>query len=161
MQTAIFHDSMEGNVYVSLDEGKTWNLADGVPTGEAAMFIEHPVDNRYVSCFMNFVLSFFFRLPSQGFVLTGGKTHYRTEDRGRTWRPFQVPLEPALVSHPLSFHSDPAKYGYILYQGIDCVKQGWGHSCHDEVCRTFSFETAIDTPLYFRLSTQKRHLQTK
>jgi len=57
MQSAIFHDSMEGNIYVSLDEGKTWNPAEGVPTGEATMFIEHPVDNRYVSCFMVFALS--------------------------------------------------------------------------------------------------------
>jgi hypothetical protein len=54
---------MEGNIYVSLDEGKTWNPAEGVPTGEATMFIEHPVDNRYVSCFMVFVLSSMICLP--------------------------------------------------------------------------------------------------
>ena len=52
------------------------------------------------------------------------------------WRPFQVPLEPAL-------HSDPKKYGYILYQGIDCVKQGWGHSCHDEVQPSLHFFTGL------------------
>jgi len=40
---------MEGNIYVSLDEGKSWKPADGVPSGKASIFIEHPVDNRYVS----------------------------------------------------------------------------------------------------------------
>jgi hypothetical protein len=71
-------------------------------------------------------------------VLTDGKTHYRTEDRGKTWRPFEVPLEPAMVSMPLSFHSDPKKYGYILYQGMSCAKQGWGKICHDEASRPSS-----------------------
>ncbi|KAI6113349.1 hypothetical protein EV401DRAFT_2058736 [Pisolithus croceorrhizus] len=36
-------------------------------------------------------------------------THYRTEDR-----------VPAFTPYPLSFHSDPAKWGYILYQGTEC-----------------------------------------
>jgi hypothetical protein len=70
---------------------------------------------------------------SQAFVLTSGKRHYRTEDRGKTWRHFDLPLSPALVARPLSFHSDPAKYGYILYQGTSCDKKGWGAICHDEV----------------------------
>ena len=48
-QSAIFHDSMEGNIYVSLDEGKSWKSAEGIPSGKASMFFEHPVDNRYVS----------------------------------------------------------------------------------------------------------------
>lgn len=40
---------MEGNVYVSLDEGKTFKAADGVPRGKIVMVFEHPTDNRYVS----------------------------------------------------------------------------------------------------------------
>jgi len=36
-------------VYVSLDEGKSWNRANGIPEGEIGMVIEHPIDNRYVS----------------------------------------------------------------------------------------------------------------
>jgi hypothetical protein len=40
---------MEGNLYVSLDEGKTFNLADGIPKGEVLMVFEHPSNNRYVS----------------------------------------------------------------------------------------------------------------
>lgn len=44
-----------------------------------------------------------------------------------------MPLQPALIARPLSFHSDPKKYGYILYQGTVCERIGWGSVCHDEV----------------------------
>ncbi|KAH6901670.1 GMC oxidoreductase-domain-containing protein [Coprinopsis sp. MPI-PUGE-AT-0042] len=48
-----------------------------------------------------------------------GTTHYRTYDRTKTWRSFEKPSPPALTARPLSFHSDPKKYGYILFQGSD------------------------------------------
>ncbi len=67
-------------------------------------------------------------------MLTKGKTHYRTDDRGKTWRAFTLPVSPALVGRPLSFHSDPKKYGYILYQGTKCEPSlPWESNCHDEV----------------------------
>lgn len=40
---------MAGDVYVSQDEGKSWALAEDIPSGDAAMVIEHPFDNQYVS----------------------------------------------------------------------------------------------------------------
>ena len=71
---------------------------------------------------------------SQAFVLTKSKTHYRTDDRGKTWRSFEMPMTPALVGRPLSFHSDPKKYGYILYQGASCEGDTpWTTTCHDAV----------------------------
>ncbi|KAF7289529.1 Sortilin [Mycena chlorophos] len=117
--SAIYHDSLEGDVYVSDDEGKSWKRADDIPKGEAAMVIEHPFDNTYA------------------FVLTRTKTHYRTNDRGKTWRSFSVPIAPAMILHPLSFHSDPSKYGYILFQGTVCERSGWAAICHDETYVTF------------------------
>jgi hypothetical protein len=48
-QTVLYHDSVEGNVYVSEDEGKSWNQAAGVPPNHALMLIEHPFENRMVS----------------------------------------------------------------------------------------------------------------
>ncbi|KAJ7762850.1 vacuolar protein sorting/targeting protein 10 [Mycena maculata] len=115
---AIYHDWIEGNIYVSADAGKGWELAEGIPTGVATMLIEHPFDNSYA------------------FVLTRQRTHYRTDDEGKTWRPFEVPINAALVLRPLSFHSDPKKFGYILYQGTVCDKIGWGYICHDETYMT-------------------------
>ncbi|KAG6813092.1 vacuolar protein sorting/targeting protein PEP1, partial [Arthromyces matolae] len=118
--SAIFHDSLEGNVYVSHNEGKSWSQADGIPNGQASMVIEHPFNNRYA------------------FVLTDGTEHFRTEDRGKTWRPFTVPAPPALVAKPLSFHASPGMDGYILYQGTSCDRRGWGAVCHDETYYTKS-----------------------
>ncbi|PPQ80721.1 hypothetical protein CVT25_001841 [Psilocybe cyanescens] len=117
-ESVIYHDSMQGDVYVSLDEGKSWKAAEGIPSGKTAMVLEHPTDNRYA------------------FALTDGTTHYRTEDRGKTWRPFDVPHPPALVARPLSFHSNPTKFGHILYQGTQCDHRGWGARCHDETFYT-------------------------
>ncbi len=47
-ETAVYLDSVEGILYVTQDEGKSWNAAPDIPKGDAAMVIEHPFDNRYV-----------------------------------------------------------------------------------------------------------------
>ncbi|KAA1470082.1 Oligoxyloglucan reducing end-specific cellobiohydrolase [Dentipellis sp. KUC8613] len=113
-----YHDNIEGNIYLSENEGKTWNRAADIPEGVASMFVEHPFNNR------------------MAFVLTRQNVHYRTEDRGKTWRSFEMPLPPAFVPKPLSFHSDASKFGYILYQGVSCERSGWGAVCHDETWYT-------------------------
>jgi hypothetical protein len=41
----------DGDVFVSQDEGKSWSKADGIPSGKAAMVIEHPFNNRVVGYF--------------------------------------------------------------------------------------------------------------
>lgn len=74
----------------------------------------------------------------QAFALTKHNIHYRTSDRGRTWHSFEMPVAPSYVPFPLSFHSDPQNFGYILYQGTKCIKStfGWGSVCHDETYYT-------------------------
>lgn len=121
---------------MSTDEGRSWNQADGIPNGAASMIIAHPFDNRYVSSlvkYWGFIYTDF--VITQAFVLSESTVHYRTEDRGRTWRPFTVPAPPALVAEPLSFHSDPKKYGYVLYQGTTCETAGWSAKCRDHVIK--------------------------
>ncbi|KAI0351364.1 Oligoxyloglucan reducing end-specific cellobiohydrolase [Trametes cingulata] len=115
---AIYHDVVKGIVYVSQDEGKTWSAADGVPEGRASMVIEHPFDNRVA------------------FILSRGTKHYRTIDRGKTWQSFEMPIQPALVGRPLSFHADTEKWGYVLYQGTTCSGSGWKTVCYDETYYT-------------------------
>ena len=101
------------------------------------MVIEHPFDNKMVRLLAHartVVVTDLDTLWPKAFILTRGKTHYRTLDRGKSWQHFEMPLTPALIGRPLSFHSDPAKWGYILYQGTACENSGgWGDSCHDEV----------------------------
>ena len=48
-QEVIYHDSTEGNVYFSQNEGKSWSRVADIPSGKAAMVIEHPFDNTLVS----------------------------------------------------------------------------------------------------------------
>ncbi len=92
-------------------------------------------------------------------MLTKDATHYRTDDRGKTWRPFQVPIPPALVGRPLSFHSDPKKYGYILYQGTVCERTTpWGSICHDEVCSSSPLVASTSSnPLFSILNSHKTY----
>ncbi|KAG1766232.1 hypothetical protein EV702DRAFT_1257163 [Suillus placidus] len=111
--SVIYHDAIFGDIHVSQDEGKSWNRAEDIPPGEAAMFIEHPFNNRVA------------------FVLTNAYTHYRTDDRGKSWRTFQVPDLIAYVQKPLSFHSDPQKWEYTLLQATKCDEIPWGERCRD------------------------------
>ncbi|KAG7098099.1 hypothetical protein E1B28_000073 [Marasmius oreades] len=115
---AVYFDAIAGDVYVSQDEGKNWDHASGVPQGKAVVVVEHPTDNKYA------------------FILTAGTDHYLTDDRGKTWRKFSMPIPLAMTSSPLSFHSDPKNYGYIIYHGTECKKIGWGTECHDETYYT-------------------------
>jgi hypothetical protein len=56
LQSVLYHDAVEGNVYLSEDEGRKWSLMTGIPRGEASMLVEHPFDNRIV-CLANFLIS--------------------------------------------------------------------------------------------------------
>ncbi|KAG1738508.1 hypothetical protein EDB19DRAFT_894550 [Suillus lakei] len=114
----IYHDAIFGDIYVSQNEGKTWKRADDIPPGEAAMFIEHPFNNRVA------------------FVLTNSHTHYRTDDRGRSWRTFDIPGLVAYGPKPLSFHSDPKKWEYTLFQATECDPIPWGERCRDVIYYT-------------------------
>ncbi|KAK4046163.1 vacuolar protein sorting/targeting protein PEP1 [Microbotryomycetes sp. JL201] len=49
----IYHDQIKKNVFRSSDEGKTWGVVNGVPSGEAAIVLDHPHDPRTaLSAFM-------------------------------------------------------------------------------------------------------------
>lgn len=48
-QVVLYHDPAARNVHISEDEGKSWKLVSGIPEREAAVFVEHPFDNRMVN----------------------------------------------------------------------------------------------------------------
>ncbi|KIM23057.1 hypothetical protein M408DRAFT_266851 [Serendipita vermifera MAFF 305830] len=138
--------SRTGDVYISEDEAKTWSPVDGAPNGDAdrLTFMEHPFDNRVA------------------FILSGGTKHYTTRDRGRTWHSFNVPMPLIWGQYPpLSFHADPEKVGYVLYQGRQC-REGSVFECQEETFYTkdgFSGEVkslypATSTCLFARSSKE-------
>ena len=60
----MYHDIIEGNVYVSQDEGKSWERAEGIQEGKALMFFEHPFDNKIVRIsYLHFAFAVFAFLP--------------------------------------------------------------------------------------------------
>lgn len=47
MQTVVYHDVVKGDVYISQDEGSTWERAD-ISSGQASIVVPHPFDTRSV-----------------------------------------------------------------------------------------------------------------
>lgn len=44
----LYHDAVAGNVYISENEGKSWDPVKDVPKAAADQLVEHPFNNRYV-----------------------------------------------------------------------------------------------------------------
>ena len=139
----LYHDPVERNVYISENEGKSWKKIPAVE-GRAVLLVEHPFDNRMVrhhwpSCYKQSLISKD-RL-FQAFILTEGKKHYRTSDRGKLWQSFEVDIDLSLTRNPLSFHADKTKGGMILYQGTKCKTSfPWGKDCEDQVRTSLSID---------------------
>ncbi|CAO1629918.1 unnamed protein product [Parajaminaea phylloscopi] len=113
----LYHDSIRGRVLRSPDEGKTWAPVAGPPSGSAYMLIEHPYDKR------------------MAFILSSGKSHWRSADRGATWQEFKTPEAPAVrAGPPLEFNADQKHYEHIIFTGKKCKPwTPWGGNiCHDE-----------------------------
>ncbi|KAF9920031.1 vacuolar protein sorting/targeting protein PEP1 [Linnemannia zychae] len=107
----LYHDM--ANIHRSPDEGKSWSRVRDVGLETASAMIMHPFDSK------------------RAYVLTKGKRHYRTEDQGASWTPFETELEPIEEDHVLSFHA--TRPDMILIAGTSCDDRG---RCHDETYYT-------------------------
>jgi hypothetical protein len=103
VQTVLLHDSAARTTWRSADEGKTWAPVDGVPAGDSWLVVEHPFDTTIVR--QTHSRSTAVLTSLQAFILSKGKTHYRTLNRGQSWQSFEMPSPPALTAAPLAFHS--------------------------------------------------------
>lgn len=110
----LWHDSIDGIVYRSADEGMTWAPVSGPPMGHAYMLILHPYE------------------PSQAFILSNGNDHWRSVNRGESWQRFSTPDPPSLSGvSPLDFHADPQHKDWILYIGRRCSTWFFRTVCQD------------------------------
>ena len=81
-----------GNVLRSENAGEEWGPIADVPAGEGWAVFLHPYDKKVA------------------YVWGKGITHWVTEDRGETWRSFEIEGYPVPFRPPFSFHAnDPGK----------------------------------------------------
>lgn len=98
----LMQDYTEDAIFRSPDAGATWARVGDIPEGVAWNLIMHPYDNK------------------RAYVLTEDTTHWRTEDRGESWKEFFTDASPSTGSeNPLSFHAGDKDR--ILMNAEDCL----------------------------------------
>jgi hypothetical protein len=95
------------NVHRSSDEGKTWGLVSGVPAGESRLIYQHGFSKE------------------RAYIITGGKQHYYSSDRGLTWTSFDTGYE---ASGAIIFHA--TEPDYVIFGAVVCVQL----DCKKSVC---------------------------
>ncbi|KAI8050565.1 hypothetical protein BDF22DRAFT_695641 [Syncephalis plumigaleata] len=84
----LYFDSEDKIVYRSERVGREWQPIKDVPAGKVESMHVHPFDDQLA------------------FLLTSGKQHYVTRDRGATWSTFDTPLPPSRTTKQLAFHAE-------------------------------------------------------
>lgn len=97
----MFEDRMEGLVYISDDAGEKWNTVSKVPKGKVLELQMHPFDKK------------------KAYVITTEQTHWKTNDRGNTWKEFFTDSPASLFRQALSFHAGDTDR--IIFNGMDCT----------------------------------------
>lgn len=131
--STILYLDHQGMVYMSEDDGVKWHEVDGVPQKLAQSLVLHPFSKK------------------TAFILGSEKTHYRTNDRGKTWHSFDTEVPPSMLQNPLSFNAK--SHDSILFAGEQCDDKGgfWGTQCHD---RTYYTEDSFkSSPHMLRQNT--------
>ncbi|KAJ7259103.1 hypothetical protein B0H12DRAFT_427133 [Mycena haematopus] len=128
--SAVRYSREERSLYVSHDAGRSWKRETSMPGSMVEDVILHPRNEK---------VAFVITTPRDPTV---AQTHYRTEDSGQTWIPFELPPSPA-HQISLSFHSDPLKSGHIFYLCQACDTPNRDRICHRE---TYITKDAFKTP---------------
>ena len=97
----LFQDWDQNAVYRSEDAGETWSEVKDIPYNDAWSMFMHPYDNK------------------RAYVLTKETTHYKTNDRGKTWQSFFTNSSPSVWRQPLTFHAED--WNKIIFNGEDCM----------------------------------------
>ncbi|KAI1387058.1 Oligoxyloglucan reducing end-specific cellobiohydrolase [Hypoxylon trugodes] len=100
----LFQEALVGTVWRSTDGGANWSKADGIEHDKAAAIVMHEYD------------------PDRAYILTHGNVHWKTDDKGETWKTFFTDAYTSnfigTIGHWMSFHAgDKDK---IMFTGMDC-----------------------------------------
>jgi hypothetical protein len=97
----LFEDPLSHNVYRSDNAGEDWSLVKGVPQGKMLELTMHPFDKK------------------RAYIITNKRTHYKTDDRGKTWDEFTADVQASIFREALTFHGgDPDR---IIFNAMDCT----------------------------------------
>ncbi|ORY81895.1 hypothetical protein BCR37DRAFT_379793 [Protomyces lactucae-debilis] len=109
----LYHDGRHGRLLRSEDDGVNWKPVENVPDKFVTGILLHPFSDKVA------------------FVMGPDKVHYKTTDRGASWKEFKTPLPQSQVQTPLAFNAK--KHGHILFAGEECDGKGgfWGRHCYD------------------------------
>jgi photosystem II stability/assembly factor-like uncharacterized protein len=98
----LMQDFNEDAIFRSSNAGESWDKVAAIPEGVSAALVMHPFDNK------------------RAYVLTEDVTHFRTEDRGKTWTKFDTRSIPDVRDeNPLSFHA--GNKDKIIVNALDCM----------------------------------------
>jgi hypothetical protein len=88
-------------VYRSDNAGEDWSVVKGVPEGRLLELTMHPFDKK------------------RAYIITNERTHYKTDDRGKTWEGFEADAQASIFREALTFHGgDPDR---IIFNAMDCT----------------------------------------
>jgi len=99
--TVLFEDRPNRQVYRSEDAGESWKPVSSAAKGNLLELQMHPFDNK------------------RAYIITEDKTHWKTDDRGKTWEEFKSDSYASIFREALSFHAgDPDR---IIFNAMDCT----------------------------------------
>lgn len=128
--SVLWHDSKQGRVYRSSDEGASWDAIPTIPAGQAKLLVLHPYDK------------------TAAYVLGAGTEHWRTADAGVTWKAWNSPVPPDLSAIPLNFNADYARWDDIIFIGSSCTRDWIGDKCTPAV-RCYTHKPLLSSVQFF------------
>lgn len=97
----LYEDRDDAVVYRSVDAGETWKKITAVPEGKMLEISMHPFDSK------------------RAYIITSGKSHWATNDRGEHWEEFYTDNQASVFRPALSYHAkDPNR---IIFNAMDCT----------------------------------------
>lgn len=98
----MFQESLDGTVWRSEDGGTSWEKPAGVDQKEALVFVPHEFDH------------------DRAYILTEGKDHWQTKDKGKTWQKFSTGVRTSELRRYGWLVFNAGKPDHIIFHGMEC-----------------------------------------
>ncbi|KAB8292110.1 hypothetical protein EYC80_007855 [Monilinia laxa] len=97
----LYEDRKDAVVWRSADAGESWKKISEVPAGKMLEISMHPYDSK------------------RAYIITSGKSHWATKDRGEHWEEFHTDSQASIFRPAMGYHAkDPDR---IIFHAMDCT----------------------------------------